>query len=89
MKIQTKIAYFDEPLHLESGRILSNFKLAYETYGELNEEKSNVVVVCHALTGSHHAAGRYENDTKAGWWDNLIGDKKAVDTEKYFVIFLD
>lgn len=86
MKIQTKIEYFDEPLHLESGRILSNFKLAYETYGELNEEKSNVVVVCHALTGSHHAAGRYENDTKAGWWDNLIGDKKAVDTEKYFVI---
>ena len=86
MKIETKIEYFDEPLHLESGRILSNFKLAYETYGELNEDKSNVIVVCHALTGSHHAAGRYENDTKAGLWDNLIGDKKAIDTEKFFVI---
>lgn len=86
MKIETKIEYFDEPLYLESGRILSNFKLAYETYGELNETKSNAVVVCHALTGSHHAAGRYEGDIKPGWWDGLIGDGKTIDTQKYFVI---
>ena len=86
MKIETKIEHFNEPLHLESGRILSNFKLAYETYGELNADKSNVIVVCHALTGSHHAAGRYENETKAGWWDALIGDNKAIDTTKFFVI---
>ncbi|CZE47469.1 homoserine O-acetyltransferase MetX [Campylobacter geochelonis] len=86
MKIETKIEHFNEPLYLESGRIFSSFKLAYETYGELNADKSNAVVVCHALTGSHHAAGRYDGDTKAGWWDSLIGDGKAVDTTKYFVI---
>ncbi|MCI6642146.1 MULTISPECIES: homoserine O-acetyltransferase [Campylobacter] len=86
MRIERKVEYFDEPLHLESGRILSNFKLAYETYGELNADKSNVIVVCHALTGSQHAAGRFEGDVKAGWWDALIGDGKAIDTREYFVI---
>jgi len=58
----------------------------YETYGTLNEAKDNVVVVCHALTGSHHAAGTYEDETKAGWWDALIGPQKAIDTDKFFVI---
>ncbi len=86
MKIETKIAHFSSPLYLESGRILEPYELAYETYGKLNEEKSNVVLVCHALSGSHHAAGVYEGDRKAGWWDGLIGDGKAVDTTKYFVI---
>jgi len=86
VKISTQIAEFDEPLHLESGRILPNFKLAYETYGELNSDKSNVIVVCHALTGSHHAAGRYDGDVKPGWWDAMIGDGKAIDTTKFFVI---
>lgn len=86
MKISTHKAHFGEPFYLESGRILSEFDLAYETYGELNEDHSNAVVVCHALTGSHHAAGRYENDSKAGWWDGLIGDGKAIDTTKFFVI---
>jgi len=86
MKIETKIAHFSSPLYLESGRILEPYELAYETYGELNEEKSNVVLVCHALSGSHHAAGTYEGDRKAGWWDGLIGDGRAIDTTKYFVI---
>ncbi len=86
MKITTAIQHFNEPLYLESGRILESYKLAYETYGELNEDKSNAIVVFHALTGSHHAAGRYENDKKSGWWDPLIGDEKIVDTTKYFVI---
>lgn len=86
MKITTATEYFDEPLYLESGRILESFKLTYETYGELNEDKSNAIVVFHALTGSHHAAGRYDGDTKAGWWNPLIGDGKIIDTEKYFVI---
>ncbi|MDA3077146.1 homoserine O-acetyltransferase [Campylobacter sp. JMF_04 NA10] len=86
MKIQTKTHYFDEPLYLESGRVFSKFHLAYETYGELNSDKSNVIVITHALTGSAHAAGRYENESKAGWWDSLIGDGKAVDTSKFFVI---
>jgi len=86
LKIQTKTQKFNEPLYLESGRILEQFEIIYETYGTLNEDKSNVIIVCHALSGSHHAAGRYENEAKAGWWDKLIGDKKAIDTRKYFVI---
>jgi len=86
MKITTATEYFDEPLYLESGRILDSFKLAYETYGELNEDKSNAIVVFHALTGSQHAAGQYEGDKKSGWWNPLIGDNKILDTTKYFVI---
>ena len=86
MKIVTKTARFSSPLYLESGRILEPYEIAYETYGELNADKSNVVLVCHALSGSHHAAGFHEGDRKAGWWDGLIGDDKAVDTKKYFVI---
>ncbi|MCI6989781.1 MAG: homoserine O-acetyltransferase [Campylobacter sp.] len=86
MEIHTKIEYFDTPLHLESGRVLNRFKLAYETYGKLNPNKDNVVLVCHALTGSHHAAGLYKGDSKPGWWDGMIGDGKAIDTNKYFVI---
>ncbi len=86
LNLQTFTEHFTNPLYLESGRILEPYDITYETYGELNEDKSNVVVVCHALTGSHHAAGTYENETKAGWWDGLIGSGKAIDTDKYFVI---
>ena len=86
MKIQTKTAHFTNPLYLESGRIIEPYDITYETYGELNEDKSNAIWVTHALTGSHHAAGTYENENKAGWWDALIGPKKALDTDKYFVI---
>lgn len=86
MKIVTKTARFSSPLYLESGRILEPYEITYETYGDLNEDKSNAVLVCHALSGSHHAAGFYEGDKKAGWWDGLIGDGKAIDTTKYFVI---
>lgn len=86
MRIETKTKKFDEPLYLESGRILQPYELIYETYGELNEDKSNVIIICHALSGSHHAAGRYANEAKAGWWDAFIGDGKTIDTEKYFVI---
>jgi len=86
MKIKTDIAHFTSPLYLESGRILEPYDIAYETYGELNSDKSNAVLVCHALSGSHHAAGVYQNDTKAGWWDGLIGSGKAIDTDRYFVV---
>ncbi len=86
MKITTKKEHFSTPLYLESGRILKEFDLIYETYGELNETRDNAIVICHALTGSHHAAGTYENERKAGWWDDFIGDGKAVDTRRYFVI---
>ena len=86
LNLQTHTEHFTNPLYLESGRILEPYDIIYETYGELNEDKSNVIVVCHALTGSHHAAGFYEDENKPGWWDGLIGPKKAIDTDKYFVI---
>lgn len=86
MNIKTDIERFTSPLYLESGRILEPFEIVYESYGELNEKKDNVIVICHALSGSHHAAGWYEGDRKPGWWDGLIGDNKAIDTTKYFVI---
>lgn len=86
MKLENNVAHFTNPLYLESGRILEPYKIAYETYGELNHDASNVILLCHALSGSHHAAGQYEGDRKAGWWDDLIGDGKAIDTTKYFVI---
>ncbi len=86
LNLQTYTEHFTNPLYLESGRILEPYDITYETYGTLNEDKSNVVVVCHALTGSHHAAGLYEGENKAGWWDGFIGSGKAIDTDKYFVI---
>ncbi|MEA3314619.1 MAG: homoserine O-acetyltransferase [Campylobacterota bacterium] len=86
MKISTNIATFDEVLHLESGRRLESYQVAYETYGTINKDKSNVIVITHALSGSAHAAGIYEGDRKAGYWDALIGEGKAIDTLKYFVV---
>jgi len=86
MKLEKKVAHFTNPLYLESGRILEPYKIAYETYGEPNSDNSNVVLICHALSGSEHAAGLHEGDRKAGWWDELIGDGKPIDTQKYFVI---
>jgi homoserine O-acetyltransferase len=87
LKIETKKAKFRQPLYLESGRLLEPWEIVYETYGELNENKDNVILITHALSGSHHAAGKYsEDDKKPGWWDDFIGDGKAVDTTKYFVI---
>ena len=86
LNLQIHTEHFTNPLYLDSGRILEPYDITYETYGTLNENKSNVIVVCHALTGSHHAAGIYEGDNKPGWWDALIGSGKAIDTDKYFVI---
>jgi homoserine O-acetyltransferase/O-succinyltransferase len=86
VKIETKIYSSKEPLYLESGRVLEEYEIIYETYGHLNNDKSNVIIITHALSGSHHAAGYYEGDRKAGWWDDFIGDNKAIDTTKYFVI---
>jgi len=80
-------ARFDEPLRLRSGAELPAFELAYETYGELNAAKSNAVLVCHALNASHHVAGRYENEKDSvGWWDNLVGPGKPLDTRRFFVV---
>ncbi|MDR2030921.1 MAG: homoserine O-acetyltransferase [Azoarcus sp.] len=80
-------ARFDEVLHLRSGGRLDSYELVYETYGELNAARSNAVLVCHALSGSHHVAGRHAGEDKdSGWWDNLVGPGKPLDTRKFFVI---
>ncbi len=77
----------DNPLELSSGKILNHVDVAYETYGELNEAQDNVILICHALSGNAHAAGRHSyDDRKPGWWDSMIGPGKGIDTDKYFVI---
>jgi homoserine O-acetyltransferase/O-succinyltransferase len=79
--------HFAQPLPLKSGKQLRDYHLVYETYGALNADKSNAVLVCHALNASHHVAGRHSADDKsAGWWDNLIGPGKPLDTNRFFVI---
>ena len=75
-----------EGLELESGRRLAAVDLAFETYGRLNADRSNGVLVCHALSGDAHAAGFHEGEKKPGWWDDMVGPGKAFDTDKYFVI---
>jgi len=78
---------FIEPLQLTSGAALPGFELVFETYGMLNAQCSNAVLVCHALSGSHHVAGHYADDPEnLGWWDNLVGPGKALDTRKFFVV---
>jgi homoserine O-acetyltransferase len=78
---------FDTPIRLKSGAELPSYELAYETYGELNAARSNAVLVCHALNASHHVAGCYQNDKEnIGWWDNLVGPGKPLDTRRFFVV---
>jgi homoserine O-acetyltransferase len=78
---------FDQPLHLQGGGVLRQYELSYETYGELNANRSNVVLICHALNASHHVAGSYAGQEKSqGWWDNMVGPGKAVDTNRFYVI---
>ncbi|MGY6710034.1 MAG: homoserine O-acetyltransferase MetX [Rhizobiaceae bacterium] len=76
----------DEPLKLEAGVNLAPFQIAYQTYGELNEARSNAVLVCHALTGDQHVANPHPVTGKPGWWETLIGPGKIIDTERFFVI---
>jgi homoserine O-acetyltransferase len=79
--------HFAEPLQLQSGAQLRDYMLMYETYGTLNADKSNAVLVCHALNASHHVAGVYADQPKnVGWWDNMVGPGKPLDTDKFFVI---
>lgn len=78
---------FDQTITLQSGASLPNFELVYETYGELNASASNAVLVCHALSGSHHVAGVYaDQPNNVGWWDNMIGPGKPIDTNRFFVV---
>jgi homoserine O-acetyltransferase len=85
--VSAQRAQFDSPLTTRSGVVLSRYELVYETYGTLNAEKSNAVLICHALSGHHHVAGYYADEPKnIGWWDNLIGPGKPLDTNKFFVL---
>ena len=85
--VETKYFTYGKEFELEHGDLLPSFTLAYETYGELNADKSNAILIFHALTGDAHVAGRHHpEDKKPGWWDNMVGPGKAFDTNKYFVI---
>ncbi|MBL8525467.1 MAG: homoserine O-acetyltransferase [Betaproteobacteria bacterium] len=82
-----QVAHFTEPLPLASGATLREYDLAYETYGTLNADKSNAILICHALNASHHVAGTYaDQPDNIGWWDNMVGPGKPVDTNRFFVI---
>ncbi|MBL8253910.1 MAG: homoserine O-acetyltransferase, partial [Candidatus Competibacter sp.] len=81
-------AHFAEPLALDCGRSLAEYEIVYETYGTLNADSSNAVLICHALSGDHHTAGYHEgaDPAKPGWWDNCIGPGKPIDTREFFVV---
>ena len=82
-------AVFEQPIQLACGTTLPHYELVYETYGTLNADRSNAVLICHALSGTHHVAGKYaETDKAAGWWDNMIGPGKPIDTNRFFVVSL-
>lgn len=86
-RVTAQSVEFKETLILESGDQLESLEMIFETYGNLNPERTNAILVCHALSGNHHSAGYYENpDERKGWWDSLIGPGKAIDTNKYFVV---
>jgi homoserine O-acetyltransferase len=84
--IETKYFEYTQKIVLESEAVLEGFVLAYETYGNLNTERDNAVLICHALSGDAHAAGTHPGDRKPGWWDAMIGPGKAFDTNRYFVV---
>ena len=87
--VTPQTAHFSEPLALACGRSLAAYDLIYETYGTLNAQASNAVLICHALSGHHHAAGYHSvDDRKPGWWDSCIGPGKPIDTNKFFVVSL-
>ena len=78
---------FEEPLRLASGAQIAGYELRYETYGTLNAARDNAVLVCHALNASHHVAGRYaDRPDEVGWWDNMVGPGRPVDTRRFFVL---
>jgi len=84
-----QVAHFDQPLTLSCGLELTQYDLIYETYGTLNADHSNAILICHALSGDHHAAGFHSmDDKKPGWWDNAIGPGKPIDTSRFYVICL-
>ena len=86
-KLESEIAYFENiNLKLESGDIIHSFKLAFKTYGKLNADKTNAILVCHALTGDQYVAGNNPITGREGWWSRMVGPNKPIDTNKFFVI---
>ena len=85
--VTPQVARFDTPLKLACGKSLPGYELAYETYGELNKRRNNAVLVCHALNASHHVAGTWADEPEnVGWWDNMVGPGKPLDTNRFFVV---
>lgn len=90
--VMPQVAVFEEPIELESKGRLESYQLTYETYGTLNADKSNAILVCHALSSDHHAAGYHDTDDQTeisktiGWWDTMIGPGKPIDTNRFFVV---
>src|SRR5437762_8977087 len=85
--VQSQRMRFDDPLPLQCGRSIAGYELVYETYGELNPDRSNAILICHALNASHHVAGTYAGQPDSeGWWDNMVGPGKPVDTTRFFVV---
>src|SRR5215212_9831719 len=85
--VEAKALRFAEALPLQCGRSIAGYELVYETYGTLNADRSNAILICHALNASHHVAGMAADDPEnIGWWDNMVGPGKPVDTAKFFVI---
>lgn len=85
--VTPQYVHIAKPLALKSGSVLNSYHLVYETYGKLNADRSNALLVCHALSGNHHVAGTYADKPKStGWWDNMVGPGKPIDTNKFFVI---
>ncbi|HAI16512.1 MAG TPA: homoserine O-acetyltransferase, partial [Gammaproteobacteria bacterium] len=87
--VKPQAYHFEEPLTLRSAKVLPSFDLMVETYGELNSDKSNGILICHALSGDHHAAGYHSmSDSKPGWWESCVGPGKAIDTQLFYVVCL-
>lgn len=87
--VSPQTQHFPQPLLLACGKTLDEYQLVYETYGQLNANKSNAILICHALSGHHHAAGYHTmEDKRPGWWDHYIGPGKPIDTDKFFVVAL-
>ncbi len=85
--VKPETAHFDDPLSLTSGGSINAYDLVYETYGELNANKSNAILVCHALSSNHHVAGYHSmEDKKPGWWENIVGPGKTIDTNRFYVV---